>query len=155
MTLAERIATDMKVAMKERQDLCLSTLRMLMAAMQNKTIAKRGASEGGTDALTDEELVLVIKAEAKKRRDAIEGFEKGGRVEMAEKERAEMEVLEVYLPAELPDAELERIASEVVAGIPAVTAKEFGRVMGEVMKRVKGQASGERVSAMVRRMLEI
>ncbi len=154
MNLKERIANDLKDAMRSRDELKLSVLRMLQSAIHNKEIEKKGKTGGESGEFTEEELVAVFRSEIKKRRDAIEGFEKGGRQESAEKERRESEILQSYLPAELPDEELEKIAHEVVSGMGEVTQKDFGRVMGEVMKRVKGQASGERVSKVIKIILE-
>ncbi len=153
MSLQEKIASDLKDAMRSRDDLKLSTLRMLQSAIHNKEIEKKGKTGGGSGELIEEELIAVFRSEIKKRKDAVEGFEKGGRLEMAEKERREAEILQSYLPAELPDGELEKIAHEVVSGMGGVTMKEFGRVMGEVMKRVKGQVSGDRASDVVKKIL--
>lgn len=148
----EKILQDIKEAMKAKDELKLSVLRMLSSAIKNKELEKR-AKTGKEEALNDEEVMTTIRSEAKKRKDAVESFEKGGRKDLADKEAAEMKILEVYLPAEMPDEELEKIAKEVVAGLGEVTQKDFGRAMGEVMKKVKGQASGDRVSAMVKRLL--
>lgn len=153
MNLKEKIAGDMKDAMKSRDELKLSVLRMLQSAIHNKEIEKKGKMGEDLGELAEEELVAVFRSEIKKRRDAAEGFEKGGRHESAEKERRESEILQSYLPQELPDEELEKIAMEVVAGLGTVTMKEFGKVMGEVMKRVKRQASGDRVSGAVKKVL--
>lgn len=154
MNLREKITEDMKDAMRSRDDLKLSALRMLQAAIHNKEIEKKGKTGGASGELTEEELIAVFRSEIKKRRDAAEGFEKGGRQESAEKERRESEILQSYLPAEMPDEELEKIVAEVVAGLGAVTKKDFGKVMGEVMKRVKGQASGDRVNKILNTILE-
>jgi uncharacterized protein len=160
--LKQKIETDAKTALKNHEGDLVSTLRMLIAAVQNREIEKRTklSKKGGVEnleqesLLTDEETVEAIRAEVKKRRDAAEGFEKGGRRESAEKERREEEILQSYLPAEMSNEELEKIVGEVVAGFGEVSQKDFGRVMGEVMKRVKGQASGDRVSTTVKKILE-
>lgn len=162
MSLKEKIADDLKGAMRSRDDLKLSVLRMLQSAIHNKEIEKKGRVSGEQSELTEEELIAVFRSEIKKRRDAAEGFEKGGRQEMAEKERRESEILQSYLPAELLDEVLEKIVGEVVGGLGEVTekslgsarGKDFGRVMGEVMKRVRGQASGDRVNAVIKKVLE-
>ena len=154
MNLKEKIANDMKEAMRSRDELKLSVLRMLQSAIHNKEIEKKGKTGGESSELVEEESVAVFRSEIKKRRDASEGFEKGGRLEMAERERRESEILQSYLPAELPDEALEKIAADVVFGMGEVTMKDFGRVMGEVMKRVKGQASGDRVSKVIKIILE-
>ncbi|MFY9461609.1 MAG: GatB/YqeY domain-containing protein [Candidatus Sungiibacteriota bacterium] len=152
MTLKEKIEHDLKEAMKNREELRLSVLRMLSAALHNKEIEKRG--RGVSPELTEEETVAVLRTEVKKRKDSVEGFEKGARLELAEKERNEIKIIEPYLPRELSDADLEKIVSEVIAAAGEVAEKDFGRVMGEAMKRAKGHASGERVSAILKKFLQ-
>lgn len=162
MNLREKISQDLKEALRNKEELLLSVLRMLTAAMNNKSIEKRTrlskSGVPGTDLeklaeLSDDEITEVIRSESKKRRDAIDGFSKGGRQELAEKESQELKILEKYLPQELSDEEVEKIVKEIVANIGVVTIKDFGRVMGEVMKKIKGQASGDKVSAAVKKIL--
>lgn len=151
----------MKTALRNHEGDLVSALRMLLAAIQNREIEKRTrlSKKGGMEnlekesQLTDEETLEVIRQEAKKRRDAIEGYEKGGRYNAAEREQRELVILQSYLPQEISDEELEKIVGEVIAALNASTQKDFGRVMGEVIKRVKGQASGERVSNAVKKTL--
>ena len=150
--MKEKILQDTKEAMRAKDELKLSVLRMLSAAIHNKELEKR-AKSGKVEELTEEETVAVIRSEVKKRRDAIVEFEKGGRADLVEKESAELKILEEYLPQELSDDEIEKIVREVIAGFGEVSEKDFGRVMGEVMKRIKGQVSGDRVSGMVRKFL--
>lgn len=142
----------MKEAMKARDELRVSVLRMLLAVIANREIEKKG--KGVAPELTEEEVVAAIRSEAKKRRDAIEEFKKGGRKDLVEKELAELTILEFYLPPEMSEDELEKLAKEVVTSLGEVTPKDFGRAMGEVMKRVRGKASGNRVSNAVRKVLE-
>jgi hypothetical protein len=151
--MKEKILQDIKEAMRYKDELKLSVLRMLSSAIHNKELEKRTKS-GKAEELTEEEAAAVIRSEAKKRRDAIAEFEKGGRKDLAEKESAEFKILEEYLPQELPDVEIEKIILEVIGQLKEITQKDFGRVMGEVMKRVRGQASGNRVGAMVKKFLE-
>ncbi len=159
--LKKIIESDLKEALRAKDELRLSTLRMVSAAIHNREIEKRTRlaqasaerAKTGESELTEEETARVLRAEIKKRKDAAEGFEKGGRADRAEKERQEGEIIQKYLPAELSDADLEKIVGEVVAAAGAVTEKDFGRVMGEAMKRTRGQASGDRVSGIVRKLL--
>lgn len=158
--LKQKIELDAKTALKQQEGDLVSTLRMLLAAIQNREIEKRTRlnKKGGGEnldktELADEEVLEVVRQEAKKRRDAIEGYEKGGRTDAAERERRELAILQSYLPQEIPDEELEKVVGEVIAGLGAVTEKDFGRVMGEIMKRAKGQVSGDRVSNAVRKIL--
>lgn len=152
--LKVRVESELKAALKSGDSLRLSVLRMLSAAMHNKEIEKRTRSEVAADAaLSDEEISGVVRAEMKKRRDAAEAYRAGGRAEAAAKEDTEAEILSSFLPPELSDAELERIVEEGAKMVGVTSAQEFGKLMGWVMGRVKGQASGERVRSAVERKL--
>jgi len=144
--LRDRIADDMRAAMKAREQTRVSTLRMLMAAMKNTQVEK------GHE-LDDDEVVDVIAREAKRRRESMDAFEKGGRAELVEKESAELAVLETYLPERLSDDELGKLVDEAIAETGATSAKEMGQVMKAVMPKVKGRADGNAVSAVVRARL--
>ncbi len=144
--LRDRIADEMRAAMKAREQARVSTLRMLMAAMKNTQVEK------GHE-LDDEEVVEVIAREAKRRRESIDAFEKGGRPELVEKEGAELAVLESYLPERLSDEELAALVDAAIAETGASTPKEMGNVMKVVMPKVKGRADGTAVSAAVRARL--
>jgi len=124
---------------------------MLSSAIHNREIEKRGTGEAGE--ITEEDVLGVLRSDAKKRRDAIAEFEKGGRPDLVEKEKQELVILEAYLPAQLDDAAIAATVRSVVAEFGGASTKDFGRVMGEVMKRLKGQASGDRVSSAVREIL--
>lgn len=138
-------------ALKNREELLLSTLRLLLTAIHNREIEHR-AKTGAAD-LGDEEVMAVIRSEAKKRKDAITEFTRGNRPESAQKEAAELVILERYLPQELSDEELEQTVHGAINEIGATSEKDFGRVMGSAMKAAGGRASGDRVSAAVKRML--
>jgi len=152
-SMKSKIIEDMKDALRSQDELRLSVLRMLSSAIHNKELEKR-AKTGKAEELTEEEVAAVIRSEAKKRRDAIAEFEKGGRKDLAEKESAELKILEEYLPKELPDEEIEKIVREVIGQLDEVRQKDFGRLMGEAMRRVKGLASGDRVSQAIRKFLQ-
>ncbi len=148
------IEAELKAAMRGGDALRLSVFRMLSAALHNREIEKRTRSGEARDApLTDEEVMQVVRAEMKKRRDAIEAYERGSRPEAAAKERAEADILSSLLPRELGDEELAAIAAEGKAALGAAVPQDFGKLVGWVMQRVHGRASGERVSAIVRRTL--
>lgn len=151
--LITKIEQDMREAMKQKDVLRLSALRMVLAAAYNKGKEKR--AKGGEEELTQEEATAVLRSEAKKRRDSIQEFVKGGRQDLAEKETAELSVLEKYLPAEMPEEDLQKIVQEVMAGFGQATIKDFGKIMGEVMKKTKGQVSGDRISQKVRSIIEM
>lgn len=150
--LQQKLESELKDAMKAKKELKLSVLRMLSAALHNKEIEKR--TRGKEPELTEEETISVLRSELKKRKDAALGFAKGGRADMAKKEEDEAGIIASYLPSELSDEEIEKIIGEVISGLGEVSAKDFGKVIGEVMKRVKGRAAGDRVSAMVRKRIE-
>jgi len=145
-TLKDRLQDDMKSALKAHDEIRLSTIRMVRAAVRNAEIAAGGE-------LDDEGVLEVLSREAKKRREAIEQYRKGGRQDLVEKESAELAVLEQYLPQQLSSAEIERLAREVITELDATSMKEMGRVMSEIMPRVKGRADGKEVSIIVRRLL--
>ncbi|HCE86330.1 MAG TPA: aspartyl-tRNA amidotransferase [Candidatus Jacksonbacteria bacterium] len=149
--MLDKIQNDIKDAMRAKDELRLSVLRMLSSAIHNREIEKK--TKSGEPELSDEEILAVIRSEVKKRRDAVDGFTKGGRMDMAEKEQAESKILESYLPQELSDEEIEKIVKEVIMSMGEVTAKDFGKVMGMVIKKIGGQAGGNRVSAMVKKLL--
>lgn len=153
MSLKERIKQDLEKALKSKDELRLSVLRMLSSALHNREIEKRAKT--GDEVLTDEEQIAVLRSEVKKRKDAMAEFEKGGRGDLVEKETAELKILEKYLPPELGDEDIERIVREVKGNLGEITPRDFGRVMAEVMKRVRGQAGGDRVSAIVKHMLGV
>lgn len=150
--MIEKIRQIIQEALRSKDERRLLTLRGLSAAFHNKALEKR-AKSGKEEELSEEEEIAVLRTEVKKRRDAIQEFEKGGRQDLAEKEAAELKILEEYLPQELSDEEIEKIVKEVTAGLGEVTPKDFGRVMGEAMKRIGGQASGDRVSNAARKIL--
>lgn len=152
--LKERIEEELSKAMRSRDALRLSVFRMLSAALRNREIEKRTKSGEGHDIpLTEDEILQVVRSEQKKRKDAIEGYEKGGRASSAEQERSEAEILSGLLPAELSDEEVAVIVAECAASLGVPSPKEFGKLMSLVMGRVGGRASGERVSSAVRRAL--
>jgi len=148
--LHQKISEDLKQSMKDKDALRTSTLRMLLAAIKNKEISLTKKDTG----LSEDELLQVIRLEVKKRKEAAEGFEKGGRAEMSEKEKKEGEILEAYLPAELSDKELDDIVKNILAEQGASLAKDFGVVMKGVMAAVHGRAGGNRVADAVKKSLQ-
>lgn len=152
--LKENINSALRQALRERQELKLSVFRMLSAAVHNKEIEKRTRFGGGPEvSLTDEEIIGVIRAEVKKRHDAAEAYARGGRPDVAEREQSEAAILEAFLPQELSAAELDGLVAEGVATLGVNSPRDFGKVMGWVMERVRGRASGERVAEFVRQRI--
>ena len=148
--LKDRLRTDLTSAMKARDEVRSSTLRMLLTSITNAEVAGKVQVE-----LSDEEIVGVLSTEAKKRREAATAFDDAGRTEMAAKERAELEVLTDYLPAQLSEAEIADIVSKAVeqTGAAGEGMRAMGKVMGVVQPQVKGKADGSLVAAEVRRQL--
>lgn len=145
-TLTERIRTDMTDAMKAQQKERLSTLRMIQSALKNEQI------NVGHE-LSDEEALTVIRKAMKQRQDSIEQYTKGNRPELAEKERAEMELLKTYLPPELTDEEIESGIREIVASTGAQSKKDMGKVMKEATAKYKGRVDGKKIQEIVSRLL--
>jgi len=145
--LAEKIFNDYKEAMKARDSLKSSVLSFLRADMLNLATAKK------KDKLDDPEIVTVIRKQIKQRQDSIEQFTSGGRLEMADKEKKELDILKNYLPAELSTEEIKRLIEEVVIAIEANGLKDMGRVMKELAIKLAGKADGRLVSDLVKQRL--
>lgn len=147
MSLRERIVSDMTAAMKARDAARTSTLRLVKASVMNREIEKGGE-------LSDEELTKALSSLVKQRRDSIEQFEKAGREELAAKERAEIEVIEAYLPQAATREEIERAVNEAVTETKATSMREMGAVMKAVQARLAGRnADGRTISEMVKARL--
>ena len=134
--------------MKSQDTVARDTVRLCLSAIHNEEVARRGA-------LDDEAALQVLGRQAKMRRESIEAFTKGGREELAAKERAELAVIEGYLPAQLGDAEIEAAASRVIAelGAAGAGAGAQGKVMQKVMAELRGKADGKAVARVVQRLL--
>src|SRR4051794_14628372 len=150
-TLKSKLQADLNAAIKGRDELRSSTLRLTLAAITKEEVAGKQKRE-----LSDDEVLKVITKEAKKRREAADAFAQGGRAEQAEREKAEGEVLAAYLPKQMSDEELHAIVAQAVEDARAAGA-EGPRAMGAVMKivnpKVAGQAEGGRVAAVVKELL--
>lgn len=148
--LKDRLRADLTGAIKSRDEVRSTTLRMALTAVTNAEVAGEAQRELGED-----EVLGVLTTEAKKRREAAAAFTEGGRPELAERERAEAAVLATYLPAQLSADEVTAIVTEAVAeaGAAGEGMRAMGRVMGLVQPRVRGRADGAAVAAEVRRQL--
>ncbi|MET8780600.1 MULTISPECIES: GatB/YqeY domain-containing protein [unclassified Streptomyces] len=150
-TLKSKLQEDLNAAIKERNELRSSTLRLTLTAITKEEVAGKEKRQ-----LSDEEVTKVITREAKKRREAADAFAQGGRPEQAEREKAEGELLATYLPQQMSDDELRQIVAQAVEEAKAAGA-EGPRAMGQVMKivnpKVAGQAEGGRVAAVVKQLL--
>ncbi|MGE0525653.1 MAG: GatB/YqeY domain-containing protein [Bdellovibrionales bacterium] len=148
MGLREKILDDIKAAMKAKEADRLSAVRFLQAAIKNREIELR------PNAITDQDVLGVIKKLAKQRKDSIAEYEKAGRMDLVDKEKFELTVLEEYLPAQMSATELETIVSQVIAEQGATNLKQMGGVIKEVMARTAGQADGKLISDLVRGKLQ-
>ncbi|MCL5102591.1 MAG: GatB/YqeY domain-containing protein [Armatimonadetes bacterium] len=146
MSISDRLQEDMKLAQKSRDALRLSTIRMIRSSVSYARINK------GSD-LTDDEVLDVISREAKRRRETIDAAEKGGRSDIADRENAELEILQEYLPKQLDESEVEAMAREIAAEVGAVDMKDRGKVMGPLMQKIRGRADGKLASLVVEKIL--
>jgi len=144
--LKKDIEQQLKEALKAKDELRLSTLRFLLAALQNEEIAKQKE-------LTEEDVVTVVQRQVKQHKESIEAFTKGGREELARKERAELEILKTFLPQQLSSEEIKKMVEETITQLPEQDRNNFGKVMGAVMGRVKGKADGNTVGKVVKELL--
>jgi uncharacterized protein YqeY len=142
VSLTDQLQDDMKSAMREGDGLRRDTLRMVIAAAQNAAKDKRAP-------LSDEETLEVLGREVKKRRESIAAYQGAGREDLAAKEQAEIDILAPYLPEQLGEDEIRVLAREAVAASGATSPKDMGRVMSQLMPRVKGRADGKLVSRIV------
>ncbi len=148
MTLLKRIDEDIKTAMRAKDSEKLGTLRMLKAALKNAQIDKSGTSEE----LADSEVITVVRKMIKQREDAISGFEKGGRLELAEKERAEITLLSTFLPPAMTPEQLATLVKEAIA--EAGPGAQMGAVMKIASAKAAGEVDGKTLSAEVQKQLK-
>ena len=145
--IAETINQAIAKALKTKDEIRLSTLRLLSSALNYEFIAKQHV-------LTEGEELAVVRREINKRKDAIEAYEKAGARERAEKEKKEMAVLEEYLPVQMSDEELIKIVDEAISALAATSMADIGKVMGAVVPKVAGRAEGGRISKLVSEKLQ-
>lgn len=164
MALKEKIQKDLNSALKEKKEREVSALRLLLAAILNREKEKRYKVNKEKPQLVDKELekesqleddqiIDVISSEAKKRREAIVEFQKGSRQDLVEKEAEELEILGKYLPEQLPEEEIRKLVEEAISKTGAKEIKDMGKVMAELMPKVKGKAEGSLVSKIVKESL--
>lgn len=146
MKLIEQIQEDLKRSMKAKDGNRVSVLRFLMSSIRNREIEKRNP-------LDDDEVLAEITSSAKRRRESIEAFKGGGRADLVAKEEAELAVLQEYLPEQLSPDEIRGIVQEVIEAVGASTAGDIGKVMKELMPRLRGKADGKLVNEIVRETL--
>lgn len=147
-SLLERLNADLKNAMRARDAMRTSVLRMLLTRIKEKQVEKSADAE-----LDEAQIVQLLTSFAKQRRDSADAYEKGGRTDLMEKELQEREIVLSYLPEQLDDEAIRAAVQEIVTQVGASTPQDMGRVMGAAMKRLRGRAEGSRVQAIVREAL--
>lgn len=150
MSLKDRISEDIKAAMKAKDKVRLETVRSIKKVLLEEESTARGK---GRDTLTEEEELAVLTRLSKQRKDAIAQYNDANREDLAEKEAAELAIIEEYLPAQLSDEEIEAVIDDLIAKTGAASAKDMGKVMGPAMKELKGRADGAKVQSVVKAKL--
>jgi uncharacterized protein len=146
MSLEERLVEEMKQAMKSNDKLRLSTIRMIRSALKNKEIELRKKLE-------DEDVVKVIQAMVRKGEESVEQFQTGGRMDLVEKEKKEIEILKSFLPQPLSQEEILKIIDQSIEETQASSLKDIGKVMKSVMPKIGGKADGKLVNQLVKERL--
>lgn len=149
MSLKDRVQKDLEDALRRQDRAVVSVLRLLAAAVHNEEIAK-GKQQSG---LEDGEVLDVVSREAKRRKESIEAYEKGGRADLVEQERAELAILYHYLPEQLDPRALEQLVRAAIAETSATSGKDLGKVMAALRPRIAGRADGGAAAALVRTLL--
>lgn len=147
MRLVERLTDDMKQAMKNKDKLKLSVIRMVKSAIKNEEINQ-------SKELSDDEVLTVLTRELKQRRDSLQEFEKAGRDDLAAASRDEIAVLMEYMPEQLGEEDIRKLVAEAVEQTGASSKKDMGKVMGVLMPKVKGRADGALVNKVVQELLQ-
>ena len=148
--LRERLNEEVKLAMKAKEALRVSTLRLVTAAIKDKDIALRGEGKGPVD---DQGVLDLLQKMVKQRRDSIQAFEAGGRKDLADTEQAEIDIISAFMPAQLSDAEMASACAAVIADVGAAGPKDMGKVMAALKERFAGQMDFTKASATVKQLL--
>ncbi|MCH8872092.1 GatB/YqeY domain-containing protein [candidate division KSB1 bacterium] len=146
MEIQNRLSEDLKTAMKAKEKIKVGTIRMVRAQLKDFQIAKG-------DELTEEDEISVLTNAAKKRKEALELYEKSDRQDLIEQEKQELEIISAYLPAQLSKEEVEKVVLKVIEEVGASSPQDLGKVMGATMKDLKGKADGRMVQEIVREKL--
>lgn len=146
MSLTDQLQADMKVAMKARDKLRLSTIRMILTDLKNEQIERRRE-------LDEAEELAVLDRQARRRRESIKAYRDGGRPDLADSEAAELEIIKAYLPKPLTAEEVESMVKAIIDEVGATSKRDFGKVMKTIMPKVKGRFPGKEVQPIVNRLL--
>ncbi len=143
----QQIQSELKSAMIAKDELALSTLRMLLSAVQSAEV------QGEKHEVTEEEIATMVQREVKRHKESIEEYRKGAREDLVAEEQRELELLQTYLPQQLSSEEIESLAKAAITASGATSDQDFGRVMKELSPRIKGKADGKTVSEIVKKLL--
>ncbi|WP_066495329.1 GatB/YqeY domain-containing protein [Abyssisolibacter fermentans] len=146
MSLKEKLMDDLKQSMRQKNKLRKNAITMVRAGIKQKEVDERIQ-------LNDEQIIEIISKQVKQKKDSIESFEKGGRDDLVENTKKEIEILMEYLPEQLSNEEIEAIVKEVVHEVNATSMKDMGKIMGKLMPRIKGRADGSVVNSYVKQIL--
>ena len=149
--LRTRLNDALKSAMKAKDELAVSTLRLILAALKDRDIAAR--TKGDTNGIGEDDILRLLGTMIKQRREAIAHYEQGGRPELAKREAEEIDVIESFLPKQLSDEEIQSVVQEMIAELGAGGLKEMGRVMAALRERYSGRMDFAKASAIVKRQL--
>lgn len=148
MSLSEKLTEDMKQAMKDKDRKKLSVIRMVRASLQNEAIKL------GVDTLSEEDELTILSRELKQRNESAKEFEKANRMDLVDNLNSEIEILEVYLPKQLSESELNTLIDDTMKEVNVTSKRDFGKLMGALMPKVKGKADGSKVQKLVQDKLE-
>ena len=149
--LRTQIKDAYKTAMKQKETIAVSTLRLIQAAIKDRDIAAR--SKGNSDGISDDDVLSLLQSMIKQRRDSIEAYEKGGRMELAQQEAKEISIIEGFLPAQMNDDEIAAAVNSVISDVEAATLKDMGKVMATLKDQFAGQMDFGKASGTVKAKL--
>jgi uncharacterized protein YqeY len=149
--LRERIRNELKDAMRAQDARATSTLRLIIAALKDRDIAARGTGDDG--GISDDDILKMLQTMVRQRRDSIELYEKGGRLELAEREGEEIDIIERFLPEQLDDAAVREAVAATIGAVGAAGLKDMGKVMAALRERYAGQMDFGKASAIVKELL--
>ena len=151
--LREQIADSLKVALKDRDELAVATLRLILAALKDRDIAAR--TKGDDDQISEDAILSMLQTMVKQRRESIDLYEKGGRLELADRERAEIDIIQGFLPKQLADDEIQAVVEQTINEVGAAGLKDLGRVMSALRAGYAGQMDFGKASGIAKSQLGI
>lgn len=149
--LRQQLNDALKTSLKEKKERAVSTIRLVLASLKDRDIAAR--SSGNLDGISDDEILKLLQSMVKQRNESISLYEKGGRLELAEQEREEIEVIKSFLPAQMPDAEIEAAVDALIKETGAESIKDMGRIMSGLRESYAGKMDFAKAGALVKQRL--